>query len=1005
LRYDGITKNKQVTIFSMFLDQDSATLPASLFIQRTTKFWFTSLGLLALLTVGGFLWLEFNLNTYRNDAALINRSGLQRMYSQQIALYSLQMFSMEGEVRETAREQLATAIARMYEEHLYSTQSANLSEEQLNLYFAQPDQLDSKVQAYLAAAERLTKLPDNELRLNNADLQFILEQSPVLLDGLDQNVVFYQQANDGHFYSLRLTNLFQTILVLLTIGIQAWFVIRPTIQRLRDKTDKLVNEINAHQKAENDLVENQRFIEHITKTIPDIVYVFDLNERRNIYANREITQALGYTVEEIQTMGDQLFPALIHPDDLKRVIDFEAQLASLENGGIAEIEYRMRRRNGEWCWLHSRETIFQRDHNGIPSQKLGVASDITASKQFQESMGESEERFRVMAEVSPFGIFMTNSEGDCVYTNPAYQKMSGLSAEAALGKGWGTAVHPDDRERVFNDWYEATRNQQPFETIMRYVHQDGTVVWGDVKAVPLQYHETTGYLGTVEDITERKKFEEALRQSEAEYRSVVNSVREVIFQADEYGQWTFLNPAWTEITGYKVEESLGENFLRFVHPDDLSDCLDLFVPLIEGQQEDCRQEIRFLTQDGTLRWFDFQARLVFSENHHKIAIAGTLTDISESKLMQAKLSQERNLLRTLIDTLPDYIFAKDLDGRFLISNQAHAQAVRVDNPDDMIGKTAYDYWEPELAAKYDADDRAVMTSGLPLLNQERVSVNATSEKIWVSTSKVPLRDSAGNIVGVIGLSRDITDRKKAEERERQLAVEREHSQLLTDFITNTSHDLKTPLTIISSGAYVLFKSAKPEQRENKLQEINDQVNRISSLIDQLHRMAKLDSIDNFDMQTVDFGEIAHSLNETFEKRAHEKGIEFVWACTLDFPLIRGDRLQLQQALSYVYDNALMYTQAGGHIEVTGDWDEQQFYITVRDTGVGISPEDLPYIFDRFYKANKARTPDSSGVGLGLTMAKRIIEIHGGTIAVESLPGQGTSVKIWLPVAGTTVETR
>jgi two-component system, sensor histidine kinase and response regulator len=355
--------------------------------------------------------------------------------------------------------------------------------------------------------------------------------------------------------------------------------------------------------------------------------------------------------------------------------------------------------------------------------------------------------------------------------------------------------------------------------------------------------------------------------------------------------------------------------------------------------------------------------------------------------------------------LPDYIFAKDLDGRFLISNQAHAQAVRVDNPDDMIGKTAYDYWEPELAAKYDADDRAVMTSGLPLLNQERVSVNATSEKIWVSTSKVPLRDSAGNIVGVIGLSRDITDRKKAEERERQLAVEREHSQLLTDFITNTSHDLKTPLTIISSGAYVLFKSAKPEQRENKLQEINDQVNRISSLIDQLHRMAKLDSIDNFDMQTVDFGEIAHSLNETFEKRAHEKGIEFVWACTLDFPLIRGDRLQLQQALSYVYDNALMYTQAGGHIEVTGDWDEQQFYITVRDTGVGISPEDLPYIFDRFYKANKARTPDSSGVGLGLTMAKRIIEIHGGTIAVESLPGQGTSVKIWLPVAGTTVETR
>lgn len=387
-----------------------------------------------------------------------------------------------------------------------------------------------------------------------------------------------------------------------------------------------------------------------------------------------------------------------------------------------------------------------------------------------------------------------------------------------------------------------------------------------------------------------------------------------------------------------------------------------------------------------------------------MGIIGITRDITEHKRMEEKLAEERNLLRTLIDQLPDYIFVKDIEGRYLLTNVAHARAVQVDNPDDMIGKTAFDFWMPELAAQYDADDRTVMQSGNALINQERVTVNASGEQIWVSTTKVPLYDQYGAVTGIVGLSRDMSDSKRAEQQARELEVEKERVQMLADFITSTSHDLKTPLTIISGSVYILAKSYKPEQREAKQLVIEQQIRRMTDLIDQLHTMAHLDRTQGLNLNPFDLNALMYDLSATVRKVTDQKNIQFTCEVQSPLPMLRGDSHYLYQGLSYILDNAMRYTPEGGAITLDTSYDGSNLLIAVQDTGIGIPEEDLPHIFDRFYKVDKARKPENGGAGLGLTMAKRIIEIHGGEIQVESQLSVGTTVKVILPSADMTIAT-
>ncbi|MBK8030690.1 MAG: PAS domain-containing protein [Chloroflexi bacterium] len=361
-----------------------------------------------------------------------------------------------------------------------------------------------------------------------------------------------------------------------------------------------------------------------------------------------------------------------------------------------------------------------------------------------------------------------------------------------------------------------------------------------------------------------------------------------------------------------------------------------------------------------------------------------------------ELSHERNMLRTLIDNIPDYIFIKDANLRFILSNPAHTRAARAASARELVGKSAGGHFPPELSAQYEADDMRVL-GGQSLIAQERQSVDEYGNRIYVSTTKVPIRDQLGRVTGVIGISRDITAEKQRSEQLQQLEAERQRTRMLKVFIQNASHDFRTPLSIISTKSYLLWRDPNGAERDERIAIINAQITRITRLMNDTLEMIELnEGVIHYQFETLNISETLRSATANFEARIQENQQVLTLIIPHELIEIEADERLLRLALKHVLGNAVIYTPEGGKITVSLLRSGDRVYINVEDTGMGIAPEDQPHIFEPLYRADKARSL-SGGAGLGLSISQKIIEGHHGDIRLTSAVGHGTTVCLELPV--------
>ncbi len=246
---------------------------------------------------------------------------------------------------------------------------------------------------------------------------------------------------------------------------------------------------------------------------------------------------------------------------------------------------------------------------------------------------------------------------------------------------------------------------------------------------------------------------------------------------------------------------------------------------------------------------------------------------------------------------------------------------------------------------------------------------------------------------------DITDRKLAEQRERELALEKERVELLRRFIADVSHDFRTPLATVNTSLYMLVKSDDPEKRKRSADIAKQQVTRIDRLLNGLLVMTRLDSGVEFNFRPLDLNRMAQEIaSGPLCVQAKEKGL--VIAIDLDegMPRIPADGDELEQALANIVENAVQYTSISGAITLRTYMQADYAVMEVRDTGIGIAEDDLPLIFDRLWRADEARSTQTGGGGLGLSIAKKIVEIHSGKIEAESTWGEGSTFTVSLPVS-------
>ena len=407
-----------------------------------------------------------------------------------------------------------------------------------------------------------------------------------------------------------------------------------------------------------------------------------------------------------------------------------------------------------------------------------VKSELTERKQVEREIEERRLYLEGVLRAVPDAIVTSDAHHRIVEWNPGAERLFGYSPQEASGQNIDDLItNPDTLEEAvgFRDIIMGGKELPPLETV-RY-RKDGSPVEVLLAASPILVgEELIGTVAVYTDITERKRAEEALAYERDLLHALLDNVPDAIYFKDTDSRFIRINRAhaerWFGLSD--PAQAIGKTDFDFFSKEhaqkaymDEQDIIRTGRPLIDMEERETwpdRPDTWVSTTKMPLR--DAEGRI--------IGTFGLTRDITERKRAQEALAEERNLLRTLIDNMPDYIFVKDTESRFVINNRAHVRVLKATTQEEVLGKTDFDMFPQELAAQYYADEQEVIRSGQPLINREEPVVDQAGNRRWLSTTKVPLRDSHDRrIVGLVGVSRDITDRVQAEREleERRMYLE------------------------------------------------------------------------------------------------------------------------------------------------------------------------------------------------------------------------------------------
>lgn len=502
---------------------------------------------------------------------------------------------------------------------------------------------------------------------------------------------------------------------------------------------------------------------------------------------------------------------------------------------------------------------------------------------------------------------------------------------------------------------------------------------------------------------EQEAAQRARAQTDLEFQNMLldglmDAVPDNIYFKDPDGRYLRINRAKARRSGLKSSlDAVGKSDFDYFQKEHAAAAFELEREIIRTGEPVIDHEEKLIWPDGRTTWASATKVRLQRGDGTVIGTLGISRDITLQHEMSQALQLERDRLRTLIDHLPDYVFIKDSHCRFVTVNRAHILLFGCTSEEEIVGKTDFDFSPSELAEMYHVDDLQVIEQGRTLINREEELLTAKQQMRWVLTTKVPLRDPAGQIIGLVGIARDITARKQAEQ---ELKTAKEAAEVAnrakSEFLANMSHEIRTPMNaIIGMSELVLDTALSPQQRDY-LETVLSSAESLMGIINDILDFSKIES-GRLDLDSYPL-EIREWLGDSIKPlavRAHSKHLELACHFAPRIPrYVRGDGLRLRQIVLNLLGNAIKFTRTGEVIlDVQSDREEADhitLHFQVSDTGIGIAPEQQERIFQAFEQADMSTTRNYGGTGLGLAISSRLVQLMGGRIWVESQVGEGST---------------
>ena len=768
---------------------------------------------------------------------------------------------------------------------------------------------------------------------------------------------------------------------------------------IKDKDGEVVaimgmyEKITAQKIAEKELVEEQRYMQLLMDNIPDRIYFKD-QKSRFTRVNKAMVELFGkQSPKDLYGKNDFDF---LEAEQAKKTFSNEQKLIEKGEPLINHIEFY--EKNGVKRWV-SETKIPLKNKQGKSIGLVGVNRDVTKQIQLEEDLIKEKELLESLMNNSPDTIYFKDNNSKFIKINKAQAKLLGIkNPNEAIGKSDFDFFEEEHAQWAFNDEQELIKSGDPLINKIEKVKSPEGYKYISSTKVPLfdNNGKTIGIVGISRDVTKQKTFELQLQEEKDFLQKLMDNIPDRIYFKDRESKFRRANMALTKLFGKSSSEELfGKSDFDFLDKDHAEETYNDEQEIMESGKP-LINHIESFEKEGKRLWVSATKIPLKGQDGNCIGIVGINRDMTEQKTFELQLTEERDLLQTLMDNIPDTIYFKDKESRFTRVNRAMASVLGIYNPSECIGRTDFDYFSEEQAQDSYSDERAILETGIPLINKvEKIKKNDKSI-VWLSSTKIPLRNDDGEVTGLVGISRDVSSQELAK-RSLQFAKEKaeEANKTKSVFLANMSHDIRTPMNGVIGMADILKRTDLSEEQCEYLDIIIKSGSNLLAIINDILDFSKIESGKmELEMVPVSIRSIVEDVGDVLVMKANNKGINLVTYVDPNMPgMVSGDEVRMRQILINLLNNAIKFTSEGEVFisaeVVKNEHNKCEILFKVKDTGIGIPKDSISKLFQSFTQVDASTTRKFGGTGLGLAICKKLVEQMGGKIGLESELDKGS----------------